>query len=369
MLDKALGRVVAEEIYADRDYPPFNRAAMDGFAIQYTDFQKGIRTYKIVEAIYAGDTSSGSIVSGECFKIMTGAAVPLSADTIIRREDAEEKEGEVSFVVEEIRQHQNIAKRGEDAQAGTPLLSASTKCTPSVMGLLASVGKYELLVKKLPTVAIVTTGNEVVSVDEPVSEVQIRNSNRVVVTALFKKWSIVPSYVDHIHDDPKQIATALAKALEHDITIVSGGVSAGDADYVPQVLEHLGVQKLFHKVAIRPGKPFWCGKFGDKMIFALPGNPLSTLATFTLFVNHYLHHCFGLSVEPVQLPIQVGRQQRVKLDEFFPVQIAGHPSSLHPVVFNGSGDIRLGLGAEAFALHPSTKDELKAGELVTAYLL
>lgn len=369
LLDDALGRVVAEEVSADRDYPPFNRAAMDGFAIRYADFERGIRTYRIVETIYAGDISKQNVASCECFKIMTGAAVPLSSDTIIRREDAEEKEGEVSFVVDEIKQHQNIARQGEDAKKGTALLCSSTKCTPSVMGLLASVGKYELLVKKLPSMAIVTTGNEVVSVDQPVSEVQIRNSNRVVLKALFKKWNIIPSYIDHINDDPKQITTALAKALEHDIVIVSGGVSAGDADYVPQVLDDLGVQKLFHKVAIRPGKPFWCGTLGSKMIFALPGNPLSTLATFTLFVQHYLNHCFGLQVEPISLPIQVSRQQRVKLDEFFPVQLAGYPSALQPVVFNGSGDIRLGLGAEAFAMHPSTKDELKVGDLVTAYLL
>jgi molybdopterin molybdotransferase len=160
----------------------------------------------------------------------------------------------------------------------------------------------------------------------------------------------------------------LEKALQHDIVIINGGVSAGDADYVPSVLKQLSVEQLFHKVAIRPGKPFWCGHKEKTMVFALPGNPLSCLVTFTLFIRHYLESCFGLSSSLLSLPIAEERKQRVKLDEFFPVQIKGEPSQFHSILFNGSGDIRLGFEANAFAIHPSDKTELKKDDIVNSYL-
>lgn len=368
LLDDALGRTLAEDVYADRDYPPFNRAAMDGFAIQSADFENGLRSYTIIDTIYAGDVNKGKINVGECFKVMTGAAVPPGADAIIRREDAVEKEGQVSFLLDEVKGFQNIAKKGEDAKKGLVVISKSTKCTPSVIGVLASLGKYEVLVEKLPSVALITTGNEVVAIYQPVTEVQIRNSNGAVLKALLKKWQIIPAYADHLADDMDQLVIALSKALECDIVIVSGGVSAGDADYVPGVLQKLGVEKLFHKVAIRPGKPFWCGHKAHKMIFALPGNPVSTLATFTLFVQHYLENCIGSATTPLRLPLKISRRQRVKLDEFFPVKIEEGPI-LVPVVINGSGDIRMAYEAQALALHPSSENELSAGDMITAYLL
>ena len=167
---------------------------------------------------------------------------------------------------------------------------------------------------------------------------------------------------------PKKFFSVLEKALHFDIVIINGGVSAGDADYVPSVLKQLEVRQLFHKVAIRPGKPFWCGHKEKTMVFALPGNPLSCLVTFTLFIRHYLENCFGLVSSLFSLPIAEGRKQRVKLDEFFPVQIKGNPSQFHPILFNGSGDIRLGFEANAFAVHPSDKTELRKGEIISSYL-
>lgn len=368
-LEDAAGRVLAEDVRADRDYPPFNRSAMDGYAIKWEDFANGMRKYRVVDTIYVGAATAKAITSGECYKIMTGAAVPPGADAVIRREDADEKETVVSFAVNEVKAFQNIAKKGEDAQGGSIVVKKSAKCTVPVMGILASLGKQEVLVEKLPSVAIVTTGNEVVAVNEPVTDVQIRNSNRTVIKTLLKKWNIIPGYVEHVGDDPMQLRAALAQALQADIIIVSGGVSAGDADYVPEVLQHLGVEKLFHKVAIRPGKPFWCGRIGEKMIFALPGNPLSTLATFTLFIQHYIDRCFNLSTFMLHLPLLEGRKQKVKLDEFFPVKIIDQPSGLVPVAINGSGDIRLGFEAQAFALHPSTSSELVKGDVLSVYPL
>jgi molybdopterin molybdotransferase len=368
-LDDALGRVLVEEIIADRDYPPFNRAAMDGYAIRAEDFENGIRKFKVVETIYAGVRSDKAISNGECYKIMTGAAVPVSANAVIRREDAEEKDQLVSFSVSQLKQFQNIARRGEDLQKGVIVLDKPERCNSSVIGLLASVGKHEVLVKALPTVAVITTGNEVVDVQQPVNDVQIRNSNFYVLKALLKSWGIQPSFSHHVLDNVDDVRSAVQKALQYDIIILNGGVSAGDADYVPSVLKGLGVEELFHKVAIRPGKPFWCGGKQNTMVFALPGNPISCLVTFTIFIRHYLESCFGIGPSLLSLPMAQARKQRVKLDEFFPVAIKGDPSKFSCVPFNGSGDIRLGFEASAFALHPQDKTELEEGKTVSAYLL
>ncbi len=368
LLDDALGRVIAEHVFADRDYPPFNRSAMDGYAIRAEDLQNGINQFYIVDTIYAGSTTEKDITRGQCYKIMTGAAVPISCDAVVRKEDAEQQEGSVSFLIDEIKPFQNIARRGEDLKKGTLVLNKPIRCSAAITGLLASVGKDEILVESLPTVAIVTTGNEVILLGKEVNEVQIRNSNFYVLKALLKSWNINHSYHHHALDDPKEIFSCLEKALEYDIVIINGGVSAGDADYVPSVLKELGVEQLFHKVAIRPGKPFWCGQKEKTMVFALPGNPLSCLVTFTLFIRHYLESCFDLSSSLLLLPIAEDRKQRVKLDDFFPVQIKGEPSQFHVVTFNGSGDIRLGFEANAFAVHPSDKTELKKGEIVYSHI-
>ena len=368
LLDDALGRVIAEDVFADRDYPPFNRSAMDGYAINVDDLQNGIKVFEIVDTVYAGGESNKILATGECFKIMTGAAVPLSANVVIRKEDAEQNKNAVSFLVDEIKPFQNIARRGEDLRRADVVLSKSFRCNAAVAGLLASVGKDEVLVERLPTVSIITTGNEVIQLGKQVNEVQIRNSNFFVLNALLKSWSITPSYHHHVLDDPKEIFSCLEKALQFDIVIINGGVSAGDADYVPSVVKQLGVRELFHKVSIRPGKPLWCGHKEKTMVFALPGNPLSCLVTFTLFIRYYLENCFGLTPSLFSLPIADERKQRVKLDEFFPVQIKGNPSQFHPIPFNGSGDIRLGFEANAFAIHPANKTELKKGEIISSYL-
>ena len=368
LLDNALGRVIAEDVFADRDYPPFNRSAMDGYAIKAEDLQNGINQFSIVDTVYAGGTTTKELGSGQCYKIMTGAAVPLSANAVIRKEDAEQQDGSVSFLIDGIKSFQNIARKGEDLKKGDLVLNQSVRCNAAITGLLASVGKNEILVEFLPTVAIITTGNEVIELGKEVNEVQIRNSNFYVLKALLKNWNIRSSYHHHALDDPKELFSYLEKALLHDIVIINGGVSAGDADYVPSVLQQLSVEKLFHKVAIRPGKPFWCGHKEKTMVFALPGNPLSGLVTFTLFIRHFFESCFGLFSSLLSLPIAEERKQRVKLDEFFPVQIKGEPSQFHPVSFNGSGDIRLGFEANAFAIHPSDKTELKKGDIVNSYL-
>lgn len=370
-LDNAGGRVISEPIVADRDYPPFNRAAMDGYAIRQTDWNIGIRSFVVKEIIFAGSLPQSEIGRGECYRIMTGAAVPGSADAIIRREDVIEHSHKVECLIEDVISYQHIALRGADLQKDEAIFSKPFLCSPANVAVLASVGKHEVQVEKLPGVSIITTGDEVVSIDGVVSDVQIRNSNIHVLKSCLKKWNIIPENVVHVRDRIEEIESAIATALSSNIIILCGGVSAGDADYVPDVLEKSGAKKIFHKVAIKPGKPIWFGKFDNgPTVFALPGNPLSCLVTYKIFIEYFLFHSFRLE-GPLQLalPLKGTRAKKSQLDEFFPVNIVGIPSHYQTVPFNGSGDITAALHARAIARHPAEVPELSEGTILNAYPL
>lgn len=369
--DDAFGRVLAESILADRDYPPFNRAAMDGYAIKIADWQKGTRIFEIKETIYAGAQHSADLAPGECYKIMTGAAVPICADTVIRKEDAKESNKRVELKTATIRSYQNIAKKGEDIRFGQPVLSAQRLCDPVVISLLASLGKQHLLVEKLPQVALITTGSEIVAIDAEVSPVEIRNSNQYLIKSLLKKWGISPAVCRHAPDDQLMLAREIEQGLSCDILILCGGVSAGDTDHVRAVLDRLGVIKLFHQVAVKPGKPIWCGQMPrGGMVFALPGNPFSCLVTYKLFIESYFSSCFGLSDPiPLKIPLKSSRSKNNSIDEFFPVCISGQTLMLNEIKMNGSGDIRLGSGADGLGLHSAGKKNIEAGEEIDYYKL
>ena len=367
-LEQASGRVLAENIYADRDYPPFNRAAMDGYAIMESDWQKGIRQYNITATIFTGQPAFIPLVSGSCYKIMTGAATPECANIIIRREDAEELEDSVVLQAETIRPYQNIAPQGEDCKSGALLLTAPLKCTPQLISLLATVGKVTLQVYKLPEVAVITTGDEVVDPASSPGPFQIRNTNQYLLRSLLGQWGIQPVLCLHVSDNIEKLTEALTQALTSGLVIINGAVSAGDADHVPAVLHKLGVKTLFHKVAIRPGKPLLLGTApSGALVFALPGNPLSCLTTFTIFVEQYLYRCFGFGSRPVQIrPLLQDRVKKHALTEFFPVS-ANETGALSPLPFNGSGDVTACINANGLAMQEAGSSQLKKNELITFY--
>lgn len=369
ILDDAHGRVLSETIVADRDYPPFNRAAMDGYALSLKEWEQGKRSFSIREVIYAGSMEISPLAAGECYKIMTGAAVPPSANAIIRKEDVVEEGNGISCTAEVLNLYQHIARRGEDLKINQPVCSAPVLCTPSVIGMLASLGRDEVMVEKLPRVSIITTGNEIVNINEPVNPVQIRNSNRHVLKALLKNWNIIPMSCVHVNDELQEMEDALQNELKNDILIICGGVSAGDADYTPEALTRLGVRNIFHKVSIKPGKPIWFGKLDvGTIVFALPGNPFSCIVTFKLFVELFLSYSFGLGQpDHLALPLQGSRMKKTSLDEFFPVRITGATSHVEMISFNGSGDIKASLGAQAIAWHPNGLPEIPTGSILTCY--
>jgi len=364
-LEKALGRVLAEPVTADRDYPPFNRASMDGYAMKYTDIEKGIFELEMIETIFAGQLPQTALKSGQCYKIMTGAAVPVSADMIIQRENITGNDNHITIRPGKYKPFQQISKQGEDVKGGERIAMPPLTCTPALVSALAALGKATVAVRKLPEVAIFTTGNEVVPVGGHVSPLQIRNSNQYMLRALVQQWGIAPFLCDHIRDDKKDLYESLSKALSGDIIIISGGVSAGDADFVPEILESLGVKKLFHKVAIKPGKPIWFGHTpGGAVVFALPGNPLSGLVAFILFVELYLSHCLGSMTQIVALPLTAGRIKKSNLDEFFPVTVCYAPLGIAPVSFNGSGDILAAITADGIAHHTASIDVISPQTLI-----
>jgi molybdopterin molybdotransferase len=372
ILDGVFGRVLAEPIRADRDYPPFPRATMDGFALRYDDLERGIRRFRVVETLFAGSQAVGQIGRGECYKIMTGAAVPEDANLVIRREEVEEGKEVTEVGIKDPgpwRPYLNIARQGEDLRAGDLVIDKPCRCEPAIMGLLATLGKSTVTVARGPRVGLITTGNEVVKPGDPVSPVQVRNSNLWMLLGALRREGLGLSKSAHVGDDPEPLIGMLERFLDLDILIVTGGVSAGDADHVPRLLEELGVRRLFHKIAMRPGKPTWCGVSPEGgMVFALPGNPFSCLVNFALLIAPYIHACGGLEkAVPMSMALSEGRRKRTPLDEFFPVRMQGSPAMLTPVPLNSSGDIRLGMQANALALHPAGSGDLGVGAEVTFY--
>ncbi len=364
-IQNAQGRVLAEAVFADRDYPPFHRAAMDGYALRAVDFlDKGIREFTVVEELYAGSVSIKKLAEGECYKIMTGASTPTDADTVIRVEDTEERGATVFFNIELLKKGQNIAQKGEDKREGTLVLKKDSRLGPLEIASLAVLGKAMVPVYRLPKVFIISTGDEVIPIDATVLDHQIRESNSYALEGFLKNYNIQVSKKKLVPDNKKLLTEAIAACIDADILILSGGVSMGDADYVPEVLNALGVEKIFHKVAIKPGKPLWFGKSSRGVVFALPGNPMSVQVAYKVFIEPFLRKCFGLSDLPfLRLPMAIDRKKKVKVDEYFPCTIQQEAfSALLPVKINGSGDVTSAIFSQGIALQQS--EELNIGDTV-----
>lgn len=362
-IHEAFNRTLAQPIHADRNYPPFNRAAMDGYAIKWTDAKDGI-SLKVIGELHAGHTTTAVVSEGTCLKIMTGAATPPSADLIVRVEDSERDGEEVKlFFPKPPRNGQNLAKQGEDVQARQLLLEKGTRCTHDILGLLAVTGHAQVLVYKQPTVAIISTGDELKAVGEDVLPHQIRNSNEFTIKGLLAYLGIRPSFVTHVPDNKEAIEAAINQGLECDVLMLSGGVSMGDADYVPQLLKKSGVQQLFHRIAIKPGKPIWFGNHPERgtAVFGLPGNPLSCQVTFKLLVERYLGKALGWKHQLIKLPLAQDKTKKHPLDEFFVCFLNEH-GEIVPKRYNGSGDITSSVATTGIARHPAASKTIQKGD-------
>ncbi len=365
--EQAMGRVLAEDLKADRDLPPCNRVTMDGIAIRHAAFEAGTKSFAVKGTVAAGDEPIEITSANECVEIMTGAAMPDSADTIVRYEDVDIKDGIATLITTDIRQGQNIHYKGKDKKQGETVAVANEYVNPAHICMAASVGKGMLLVKKLPGVVVISTGDELVDVGDTPTPYQVRRSNSYAVKAVLQQHSIQADTL-HIPDEPTITRTQIEACLaKYDVIILSGGISMGKFDYVPQVLEELSVSKLFHKVQQRPGKPFWFGKHENGvLVFAFPGNPVSTFMCLHRYFLPWLERSLCVASRPAFAELNEDITFTAPLQYFAQVKLKickhGH---LHatPMEGHGSGDFANLLDTDAFMELPMEQSIFKKGEV------
>jgi molybdopterin molybdotransferase len=367
--DQAFGRVLAEDIKADRDLPPCNRVTMDGIAIRYASFEKGIRIYNIKSIIAAGETPVDIALADECVEIMTGAALPQTVDTVVRYEDVVINNGTAAITANAIKKGQNLHLKGRDKKNGELVAAANEVIDATVISMAASVGKSSLLVKKLPKVVIISTGGELVGVDEQPTAYQVRRSNNYMIKAVLQQQAIVAGML-HIPDNPEITEASIETCLQqYDVLILSGGVSMGKFDYVPQAMEALQVTKIFHKVAQRPGKPFWFGSHtGGALVFAFPGNPVSTFLCLHRYFLPWLSYNQEGKIDGQRMFAILGREVTFSapLQYFLQVKLDMNEQGqliAIPMEGNGSGDFANLIDADGFMELPLERDVFRMGEV------
>lgn len=364
-LAESMGRVLDEPIYADRDVPPFNRVAMDGIAVSWTALENGAKSFVIEGIQSAGAPQKQLTDKTKCMEVMTGAMLPIGTDVVIRYEDITIADGVAQLNELDFQFMQNIHKQGIDATMGSELLKPGMKLSSAEVALLASVGKADVHVKSLPVVAIISTGDELVEVDTAPAPHQIRRSNSYALYAALQANGIKAS-MHHITDDATKLEAGLKEILNHsDVMILSGGISKGKFDFVPQVLEKLGVRKLFHHVSQRPGKPFWFGASTDgKTIFALPGNPVSTFMCFYRYVQPWLSRSLGTKYIEMTATLKSDFTFQPSLTYFLQVGIEITDGQLWatPLPGGGSGDFANLSEVDGFLELPLGKTTFQRGE-------
>jgi molybdopterin molybdotransferase len=367
LFDEALGRVLAENIKADRDLPAFNRVTMDGIAINYQSVEQGIITFNIKATQAAGDQPIEVDNIDECIEIMTGAALPISVDTVIRYEDVEIKDGKATVLIDNIKKGQNLHLKGVDKKQGEILLTPGQVITPTIISLVASVGETELRVKRLPRVVVISSGDELVDVHITPSPYQIRKSNTYMLQAILAQQGL-KAVIRHIPDDLETIKQDLQLCLHnYDVILLSGGISMGKFDHIPQVLKDLEVNQVFHKVQQRPGKPFWFGKHNNGVVvFAFPGNPVATFMCTQRYFIPWLNASLGLpSKQCIYAVLDADFTFQPQLEYYLQVKLRFNEQGqllAIPVEGNGSGDFANLADTDAFMELPLEKTEFKKGE-------
>lgn len=363
---EARGRILASEVVADRNFPPFDRVTMDGIAINYTAYETGARAFDLEGTQLAGEEAKKLKSTANALEVMTGAVLPAGCDTVIPYEDIEIAGGRATLRIDTVRRGQNVHQEGRDQKQGTLLLKPGTLIGASEVAVLATVGVSIPKVFCLPRVAVVATGDELVAIDEHPQPYQIRSSNSQALAADLQSWGVEPE-IFHIRDDKDSLKAQLGEILKSfDVLLLSGGVSKGKADFLPDVLASLQVQKVFHRVAQKPGKPFWFGHIDEKkFVFAFPGNPISTFMCFHRYFIPWFKACLDMPVtQPYaklgedfefEAPLTYFLQVRTNIDK------KGNLWAL-PKSGGGSGDLANLLFASGFLELPANKSSFKKGE-------
>jgi molybdopterin molybdotransferase len=364
----AQGRVLAENIVADRNYPPFDRSIRDGFALRAADAEQPGARLRILGESRAGFAFSGSVGVGECVRIFTGAAVPRGANAVIMQEFAKIQDG-FAVLEQAVRPSQNYVLAGAESRVGEVVIPGGTRLGFAELAMASQVGHPRVEVNRRPRLAILTTGDEIVGVNETPGPFQIRNSNAITLAALIRQSGGEPVICANAPDEIGELRKRIEAALAADILVLSGGVSVGQYDFVEEVLRSLGAEFFFDAVALRPGKPTVFGWCKDKPVFGLPGNPVSTMITFELFVRPAIEILSGSKARPLaylKAKIAHPLKERGPLTHFFPARVSrtdGDPV-VETLLWEGSGDIGAVVRGNCFLVLHQDHLEVAAGEWV-----
>lgn len=366
-LQEACGRVLYSDVSSDIDMPPFNKSAMDGYACRSEDID---RPLKVIETIPAGYTPQKTVGDGECSKIMTGGIVPEGADCVVMVEHTEIKDDLV--IVNKKSSNRNICYKAEDIHKGDGVLQKGTLLTPAEIAVLSSVGCDPVPVSRKPVLGIIATGSELVEPSQKPQSAQIRNSNGYQLYSQVKQAGCKPVYLGIIGDSPEAIGSAIDQNISNvDILLLSGGVSMGEFDYVPGVLQEKGFKLLFQKVAIKPGKPTVFGKIDNKFVFGMPGNPVSTFILFEMLVKPFCYKLMGADYSHTKVTAKLAETIKRKKSErlsFIPV-VVNNNGEINLIKYHGSAHIHALTKANGILSIPVGVNEIKAGENVQALLI
>lgn len=361
------GRILAEDVFSDISMPPFDKSAMDGYACRYEDLQNEL---EVLEVIAAGTAPKFKIGKNQCSKIMTGAMVPKGADTVIIVENVEIIDSNhVRFT--QSNTSRNICYLGEDLKKGDLVMSKGELLTSRHIPVLASVGKTNVSVYKKPKVGILVTGDELKEPDETLSPYQIRNSNAYTLISLLNEVQIEPVYYGILRDNPDEAQKLFQNAIEeNDILILTGAVSMGDYDFVPQMLKENDFQIHFHGIKVKPGKRLIFGTKKNKAVFGLPGNPVSTFAQFLFLVKPYIIKCMQGDAKVHYHQFLLKNEYKRKIaekTEFLPV-LLDEDSNVIIKEYHGSAHFNALSSSDGFMLIPEGVDKINSGEKVQVYL-
>jgi len=361
-LHQATGYILAEKLIADTDLPPFHRVMMDGIAIRWEDLNAHA-SFKIIGVCSAGLQQQFSPKEGECVEIMTGAALPESFDAVVPYEHILIENDVAKIETRPTKQFQNIQLKGTDFKEGATLALQNRKINASIIGIAASIGKQTLLVKKSPRIIIISTGDELVSIDKTPLPGQIRQSNAWALLSLLQTLGL-SAEIAHLPDELEAVISQLDfHEKNNDIILMSGGVSKGKFDYIASALEHLKCKTLFHRIAQKPGKPMLFGKLNETFIFGFPGNPVSTLVCAYKYFIPWLQSTLGISSVSTQAILQSDVTIKSNLTFFLPVVLQLKEGVLlaHPAPNNGSGDFASLAVIDAWMEIPENSKEIKKG--------
>ncbi|MEL6390036.1 MAG: molybdopterin molybdotransferase MoeA [Bacteroidota bacterium] len=369
-LNQSLGRVSSRDWIADRPLPPFDRVTMDGIAFRFSEAEEQ-ESLSMVNIIAAGQPRFDLPEGPVCVEVMTGAVLPHGADTVVRYEDVDITDGRAKINTA-FQAGQNIHRKGLDRSEGEVVLTKGSLIGPAEIGLAASIGLPRIETVKVPRVMVISTGDELVPVDTKPLPHQIRRSNVHAIAALLQDLGI-NAETTHLPDQANEIQTELSRVLhEYDVIILSGGVSKGKYDYIPEVLASCGVKKLFHRVAQKPGKPLWFGsKPAGAVVFGLPGNPVSSFMCTVVYVRAWIQSCLGVpSKGPVLGVLDEDIHFDADLTYFVPVSINYQENGTmhaHPKRGQGSGDLANLTRAGGFVRLDRGQNHFSAGEIYPIY--